>query len=104
MKFGAHMSTSGGVWKALQRGLSIHCDVVQVFVKNTLEWFAKPYSPEDLAAYAKELAASPLACVFGHAGYLINLGSPDSENRERSLKSLVQEIELATGLRLPFLV
>ena len=34
MKFGAHMSISGGVWKALQRGRSIHCEVVQVFVKS----------------------------------------------------------------------
>jgi deoxyribonuclease-4 len=104
MKFGAHMSTSGGVWKALQRGRSIHCEVVQVFVKNNMQWFGKPYSPEDLAAYAKELATGPLACVFGHAGYLINLGAPDCENRERSLKSLIQEIQLATELGLPFLV
>jgi len=35
MKLGAHMSTSGGVWKALQRGQSIHCEVVvQIFVKS----------------------------------------------------------------------
>ena len=104
MRFGAHMSTSGGVWKALQRGRSLHCEVVQVFVKNNMQWFGKPFSPEDLAAYAKEQAASTFACVFGHAGYLINLGGPDSENRERSLKSLIQEIELATQLGLPFLV
>ena len=104
MKFGAHMSTSGGVWKALQRGRSIHCEVVQVFVKNNMQWFGKPFSPDDLAAFAKEQAANHLACVFGHAGYLINLGGPDSENRERSIKSLIQEIQLATELGLPFLV
>ena len=98
------MSTSGGVWKALQRGHSIHCEVVQVFVKNNMQWFGKPFSPEDVATYAKEKVASEIACVFGHAGYLINLGGPDSENRERSLKSLIQEIEFATELELPFLV
>ena len=104
MKFGAHMSTSGGVWKALQRGRSIHCEVVQVFVKNNMQWFGKPFSPEDLASYANERAANAFACVFGHAGYLINLGGPASENRDRSIKSLVQEIQLATQLGLPFLV
>jgi deoxyribonuclease-4 len=104
MKFGAHMSTSGGVWKALQRGRSIHCEVVQVFVKNNMQWLGKALSPEDLAAYAKEEAADDFACVFGHTGYLINLGGPASENRDRSLKSLVQEIELATQLGLPFMV
>ena len=104
MLLGAHMSTSGGVWKALQRGRSIHCEVVQVFVKNNMQWFGKPFSPEHLAAYANERAANHFACVFGHTGYLINLGGPDSENRERSLKSLIQEIQLATELGLPFLV
>ena len=104
MKFGAHMSTSGGAWRALQRGRSIRCDVVQVFVKNNMQWFGKPISPEDIASYKNELAESSLACVFGHTGYLINLGGPASGNRDRSIKSLIQEIDLATQLELPFLV
>jgi deoxyribonuclease IV len=104
MKFGAHMSTSGGVWKALQRGSSICCEVIQLFVKNNMQWSGKPFSREALAAYAKELAANNFACVFGHTGYLINLGAPASENRDRSIQSLIQEIQLATTLGLPFLV
>ncbi len=76
----------------------------QLFVKNNMQWFGKPFSPEDLAAYANEQAASRFACVFGHTGYLINLAGPASENRDRSLKSLIQEIQLATQLGLPFLV
>ena len=104
MKFGAHMSTGGGVWKALQRGAEIHCDIVQIFVKNNLQWFGKPYGAHDLALYANELAAQKFAAVFGHAGYLINLGSPPGANRDNSIKSLIQEISLATDLGLPFLV
>ena len=46
MKFGAHMSTSGGAWRALQRGQSINCEVVQIFVKNNMQWFGKPPSPQ----------------------------------------------------------
>ncbi|MBI3852271.1 MAG: deoxyribonuclease IV [Verrucomicrobia bacterium] len=98
------MSTSGGVWKALQRGIGINCEVVQLFVKNNMQWFGKPYSPADLARYANELAANRLTCVFGHTGYLINLGAPASANRDNSIKSLIQEINLATDLGLPFLV
>jgi deoxyribonuclease IV len=104
MLFGAHCSTAGGVWTALQRGRTLRCDVVQVFVKNNMQWLGKPFSREDLAAYAKELAAGNFACVFGHTGYLINLAAPASENRDRSIKSLIQEIQLAAELRLPFLV
>lgn len=104
MKFGAHMSTGGGVWKALERGRGIQCDVVQFFVKNNMQWFGRPHTPEDLAQYANELNAGGFHCVFGHTGYLINLGAPASENRDKSIKSLIQEIQLATDLGLPFLV
>jgi deoxyribonuclease-4 len=104
MIFGAHCSTAGGVHKALQRGIGIHCDSVQIFVKNNLQWFGKPYAPGDLALYADELASGKLSAVFGHAGYLINLGAPASENREKSIKSLAQEIQLAESLGVPFLV
>jgi deoxyribonuclease-4 len=104
MRFGAHMSTSGGVWRALQRGRSIQCEIIQIFVKNNMQWFGKPFAPETLALYANELAADSFACVFGHAGYLINLGAQASENRDRSIQSLVQEIQLAAQLGLPFLV
>lgn len=104
MKFGAHMSTQGGAWRALQRGRSIGCEIVQIFVKNNMQWFGKPPSPNDLALYANELAAITFVCVFGHTGYLINLGAPASEKRDWSIKSLLQEIEFATELGLPFLV
>ena len=69
-----------------------------------MQWFGKPPSAQDVALYRQELAAAKLAKVFGHAGYLINLGAPESKNRRISLESLVQELEFATILELPFLV
>jgi deoxyribonuclease IV len=104
MKLGAHMSTGGGVWKALQRGAEINCEIVQIFVKNNMQWFGKPYAPNDLALYANELAGQRFHMVFGHTGYLINLGGPAGPNRDNSLKSLIQEINFATDLGVPFLV
>lgn len=98
------MSAAGGAWRALQRGRSVNCDVIQIFVKNNMQWFGKPVQPRNLALYANELAANAFSCVFGHTGYLINLGAPASENRERSIKSLIQEIQFAHDLGLPFLV
>ncbi|MDX1952778.1 MAG: deoxyribonuclease IV [Verrucomicrobiota bacterium] len=104
MIFGAHMSTGGGVWKALERGMSIGCDVVQLFVKSNVRWLGRAFTPAELSQYSKQLAATPFSAVFGHTGYLINLGAPAGPNRDNSVKSLVQEIELATDLKLPFLV
>jgi deoxyribonuclease-4 len=104
MKFGAHMSTGGGVWKALERGKGINCEIIQIFVKNNMQWFGRPHTPAELGQYANQLNLCGFACVFGHSGYLINLGAPASKNRDNSVKSLLQEIAMATDLGLPFIV
>ena len=69
MLFGAHMSTGGGVWKALQRGTGIGCDIVQLFVKNNMQWFGKPHAVADLKLYANEVASGKIKAAFGHTGY-----------------------------------
>lgn len=104
MKFGAHMSVSGGVYKALERGASVGCEVVQIFVKNNMQWLGRPHSPADIAQFKREEARLEFAAVFGHTGYLINLGAGPSANRDKSVQSLVQEITFAGALGLPFLV
>jgi deoxyribonuclease-4 len=104
MKFGAHMSVSGGVYKALERGESVGCEIVQIFVKNNMQWFGRPHSPADIAQFAQRKKRHRFSAVFGHTGYLINLGAGPSDNRVKSLQSLIQEITFADALGLPFLV
>jgi deoxyribonuclease-4 len=89
---------------ALRRARQIGAECVQIFVKNNMQWFGKAPSDQDLSLFADELAANRFRCVFGHTGYLINLGAPDSVNREHSIKSLLQELQFGTQLGLPFLV
>ncbi len=102
MLFGAHCSTSGGVHRALERAASIGASSCQIFVKNNMQWFGKPHPPADVAEFARRRAQ--FGPVFGHTGYLINLAAPASDNRDKSIQSLVQEITLAGALGLPFLV
>ncbi|HEY3915318.1 MAG TPA: deoxyribonuclease IV [Verrucomicrobiae bacterium] len=104
MKFGAHCSTSGGVGKALERAEFIRAEIAQIFVKNNMQWFGRAHAPGDVQRFAEERKRGGFACVFAHAGYLINLGAGDCENRTKSLKSLIQEIQFAEALGLPFLV
>jgi deoxyribonuclease-4 len=89
---------------ALSRAERIGAECVQIFVKNNMQWLGKPPGPDEAAGFAADRARSDLKAVFGHAGYLINLGGPPSPNRARSLQSLVQEISFAGALGLPFLV
>jgi deoxyribonuclease-4 len=104
MLFGAHCSTAGGVYTALQRARDIGGEICQIFVKSNMQWFGKPPSAQDLSHYQALRTEIKLARVFGHAGYLINLAGPACNNREISIRSLIQEIEFATVLELPFLV
>jgi deoxyribonuclease-4 len=104
MIFGAHCSTAGGVHTALLRASQIGANSCQIFVKNNMQWFGKPHPPDDIKKFSdgrKKLGIGP---VFAHAGYLINLGAPLSDNRAKSLESLAQEINFAEALGLPFLV
>jgi deoxyribonuclease-4 len=104
MIFGAHCSTAGGAFTALKRAETIGAECVQIFVKNNMQWFGRAPAPEEIERFAAEWKRLRLGAVFGHAGYMINLGAPASANRTKSLQALTQEITFADALGLPFLV
>ncbi len=99
---GAHMSISGGPARALERGHSVGCTAVQIFVKNNMQWFAKDFAPAELEAWTKSSYRPNI--VFGHTSYLINLCATDPVTFERSRQALKAELERADQLKLPFLV
>jgi deoxyribonuclease IV len=96
------MSIAGGPSKALERGRSIGCTAIQIFVKNNMQWFAKPFAATDLAAYHNFGDRPKL--VFGHTSYLINPGAKNADFREKSIRALSEELSRADQLALPFLV
>ena len=96
------MSISGGPSKALERGRSIGCTAIQIFVKNNMQWFAKPFSEADLTAYHRYPDRPRM--VFGHTSYLINPGARNPEFLEKSIRALTEELARADQLELPFLV
>src|ERR1700694_3728188 len=83
---GAHMSIAGGLAKGLERGRSIGCTAIQIFVKNNMQWFAKPLSETDLTAYHEYLDRPRV--VFGHTSYLINPGAKNPEFLKKSVRAL----------------
>ena len=100
---GAHMSIAGGVDKAIERGQSIGCTAIQIFVKNNNQWFSQPLPKEEISRFIK-LQKQTGIFVFAHAGYLVNLASTDPKNHANSMKSMVDEVERCETLRLPFIV
>jgi len=91
---GAHVSTAGGLSKAVERGADLGCDAIQIFPQSPRMWRPTRYGEEDYAAFRKAFADSRLQSVAIHAVYLINTATPDREIREKSLTSLVHALRL----------
>ena len=104
MNLGAHMSIAGGVHLALQRGKSIGCNAVQLFVKSSNQWRAKALSPEEIDLFHKESASLTPGFVIAHTSYLINIASPDPALLKKSADSLLVELERCSVLKIPYLV
>jgi len=101
---GAHMSIAGGAGQAIDRALSVNCTALQIFVKNNMQWFAKPLPGKEVSAFLEHPRRGELGAIFGHTGYLINLAAKDPANHEKSQRSLKEELVRADQLGLPFLV
>jgi deoxyribonuclease-4 len=89
---GSHVPTIGGVATAIDRGVGIGCTAMQIFVKNNMQWFAKPLPEADARAFTDHPLRGRVEAVVAHAGYLINLGVEGTENHEKSLRSLADEM------------
>lgn len=101
---GSHVSIAGGVSNAIDRALGIGCTAMQIFVKNNMQWFAKPLEDAERLAYINHPRRKELRSIFGHSGYMINLGAVNPEFHEKSLRALKEELVRADQLELPFLV
>lgn len=100
---GAHTSAAGGPHNALIEGKSIGATTIQLFTANQKQWKGKPLTEEKIALFKETLEETHLQSIMSHAGYLINLGSPDPEMLKKSRAAFREEIERCLALGLTFL-
>lgn len=102
---GAHVSTSGGLEKAPERGVELGCQTIQIFTRNQMRWHSKPLTDEEIERYHKTWKDIAKGFpVLAHDSYLINLGSPDKEKLETSRQAFVDELDRAEKLGISYLV
>ena len=95
MLIGAHVSTSGGLSKVLERAEETTSDAIQIFNQSPRMWRPTNYSDEDFAAFREARGGTRLQAVMIHMIYLINPASGDREMRKKSLTSLVHALRVA---------
>ena len=82
MKIGAHVSSSGGISKAVDRGLAIGCETIQIFGSSPQSWAFKPVPAEEIEAFKTRALETNIGPAFLHCIYLINLGTTNEANLE----------------------
>ncbi len=92
---GVHVSSSGGVFNAPLNAMDIGAKAFALFTKNQRQWVAKPYDEKTIEKFKTNLKKSKIKPkhILPHDSYLINLGHPDREKRDKSLKAFLDEIQ-----------
>jgi len=98
MYIGAHVNSSGGVWKAIGNGLDIGCEAVQFFAGSPRTWAPTTYKDKDAEKFREARSASPIRFVVIHTIYLINLASSREDFYEKSVTSLLGAVAAAEQL------
>ncbi|MCQ2203616.1 MAG: deoxyribonuclease IV [Bacteroidales bacterium] len=102
---GAHVSASGGVQNAPQNASNIGATAFALFTKNQRQWTAQPLSETEIAAFKSTCDKLSYTAdqILPHDSYLINLGNPTEEGRDKSLNSFIHELERCHALGLTML-
>ena len=98
MQLGAHVSTSGGIYTAIDRIEAMDGDCVQIFTQSPRAWRPTNHDPANFERFKERRAKGGIGAVVCHALYLINLASPDDEIYEKSVAALVNTVDVACAI------
>jgi deoxyribonuclease-4 len=130
--FGAHMSITGGLHKALESAKALGMDTVQLFTaspskwqvseitppsagktvsksgkvltKNGNQWNARDLTDDEVTTFRDTLRQTKIRYATAHDSYLINMASPEEKLYKRSVEAFVVELQRAERLGLSYLV
>jgi deoxyribonuclease-4 len=98
MLIGAHVSTGGGLPRAIERAEERRCDSIQIFNQSPRMWRPTRYSDDDFADFREAMKTSRVEVVAVHMIYLINPAAKDREMQRKSLESLTHALRVGDGI------
>jgi deoxyribonuclease IV len=96
---GAHVSTTGGIHTAIDRGEAIGADAVQIFTQSPRTWRPTNHDPANFERFKERRAEAGIDGVVCHALYLLNLATPDEEIYEKSVTTLMSTVDVACAIQ-----
>ena len=106
VQIGAHVSISGSIANAITNASERECSAFQVFTSNPRGWHAKDLTDDDITNYKNNLSQSNIDrfATVAHMPYLPNLSSPEMSVYEKSIHTMIREVERCDKLGIPYLV
>ncbi len=98
MLFGAHVSSAGGISKAIDRAEELGCDAVQVFTQSPRMWKPTVHSEAEIARFRERRTGAGIRAVVCHALYLVNLAGNDRELHRKSVTAMRASMETAAAI------
>ena len=106
MQVGAHVSISGSIANAVSNAVERKCNAFQIFTRSPRSWYAKELELEEINKFKDRLSSSNIDrfATTTHMPYLPNLSSPDKEGYDKSIKTMIKEVQRCNSLGIPYLV
>jgi deoxyribonuclease-4 len=98
MLIGAHVSSAGGLDRAVQRGTELGASSIQVFNQSPRMWKPTAYGEDDFRAFRAAQDGTRVQAVLIHAVYLLNCATEDTEMRLKTLASLLQSLRVGAAI------
>ena len=97
MEIGAHVSTSGGLSKSIDRANEIGAEAIQIFASSPRSWNIKHPSIDEIILFKKKKEQSDINTCFIHGSYLVNICG-DPNQLDKSMESLKTTMQIAAQI------
>lgn len=92
---GAHVSSSGGIFTAIENGEKIEAEAIQIFASPPQTWRQTNHKPDAIAKFRDLHTRSAITDVWIHNIYLANLATEDPEHLNKSIDSVQFALRIA---------
>lgn len=104
IKLGMHVSIAGTLDRAPDRAKELELQTFQMFTRNPRGWKFKKLDEGEVQEFRRKVGSFQMTPVVSHMPYLPNLSSPKKLLYNKSLKSLVAELDRCDTLGIPYVV
>jgi deoxyribonuclease IV len=98
MHIGAHLSSAGGIHKAVDRAEAIGAESLQVFTQSPRAWRPTNHDPATFDRFRERREEVGLHGVLCHALYLCNFATTRDDVYEKSVAALRNTMEIACAI------